>query len=203
MDQLYSRTETPDAGDAVGVLQQEASGGGEEPVGILSSLPHRRAHRRSALRSRESAVTPVARAPVAAAAGVAPPPTSAGAAGAGASAVAAQAVAVVDPAEARHLHAVGDPGVSPAPAGAVRRARRFLLRASRPRALRNSRSTARSRRPSSRGESPPSWRARPPVRSQERCAAEHLRARARFGPAAPPRSRGSQCPREPGTAVTP
>jgi hypothetical protein len=93
LDQLYSRTETPEAGDALGALPQEASGGGEGPAGIMSALPRRRPHRRSALRETQPS------APVAAA----------GASGA----AAAQAVAVTEPVEDRHLRAVGDPRVAP------------------------------------------------------------------------------------------
>jgi hypothetical protein len=88
LDQLYSRTETPDADDAVGALQPEASGGGEAPVGILSALPHRRAHRRSALRTTSEPVVPVV-------------------AASGAATAAAQAVAV-EPVDERHLKAVAD-----------------------------------------------------------------------------------------------
>jgi hypothetical protein len=127
LDQLYSRTETPEAGDAAGAPQEEASGAAEGPVGILSGLPHRRAHRRSARRGRESAaVTAAGRAPATASAPAAPsaaapaaPPVRGGA-----SAAAAQAVAV-DPAEERHLHAVAD--LQLAPVARRRRPRRKTL----------------------------------------------------------------------------
>jgi hypothetical protein len=95
LDQLYSRTGTPDADDAVSALPQEASGGGEGPIGIMSALPRRRPHRRSALRA----------SPGAAPAGL----VAAGAGGA------AQAVATAEPVEERHLRAVGDPSLERRP----------------------------------------------------------------------------------------
>ncbi len=96
MDQLYSRTETPDAADAVSALPQEASGGGDGPIGIMSALPHRRPHRRSALRDAGPPAVPVA----AATSGVAR---------------AAAAVAETEPVEERHLRPVGSAPVERAP----------------------------------------------------------------------------------------
>jgi hypothetical protein len=101
LDQLYSRTETPEADDAVGALPQEASGDGDGPIGIMSALPRRRPHRRSALRG-ESRRTPVVAASVV---------TSAGA-----------AAAIAEPVEARHLKPVADSGDKvPAPRPRSRR----------------------------------------------------------------------------------
>ena len=100
LDQLYSRTETPEADDAVSALPQEASGGGDGPIGIMSALPHRRPHRRSARRGASPSV-PVIAAPVAAAA------------------------AIAEPVEARHLKPVADAG-DEVPARRPRSRRRTL-----------------------------------------------------------------------------
>ena len=104
MDQLYSRTETPEADDAVSAPPQEASGGGDGPIGIMWALPHRRPHRRSARRG-ESPSVPVMAAPVAASG--------------------AAAAAIAEPVEARHLKPVADAG-DEVPARRPRSRRRTL-----------------------------------------------------------------------------
>jgi len=107
LDQLYSRTEPPDAGDAVSALPQEASGGGDGAEGIMSALPRRRPQRRSALRGGRA---PVAQAPVAAST---------------ARAGAAQALAAAEPLDERHLRAVDD--ARPVPVPRRRRSKRATL----------------------------------------------------------------------------
>ena len=119
-------------------------------IGIMSALPHRRPHRRSALRG-ESRSVPVVAAPVQAA---------------------AAAAAIAEPLEERHLRPVADAGdeVAPRPP----RSRRKTLPP--PSSLRPAsagwRSTARWRRRSSPGGWPPSSPARRPARSPARCGAE-------------------------------
>jgi hypothetical protein len=96
VDHLYSRTETPNADDAVSALPQEASGDGDGPIGIMSALPRRRPHRRSALRDAGAPAVTVA-------------------AATGGAAQTAAAVAQSEPVEERHLRPVGSTPAERAP----------------------------------------------------------------------------------------
>jgi len=96
LDQLYSRTETPDGSDAGGELPEGPSGDGFGAAGIMSALPHRRPHRRSARRHHAA------------------PRPAPGVTGA-AAAVAAQAVETVPAEPVPHLSAVADDVALPRP----------------------------------------------------------------------------------------
>jgi hypothetical protein len=102
LDQLYSRTETPEARDAASAVPEAAVGGGAD--GIMSALPRRRPHRRSSLRAGSGG----AEAPAAVAGGAA-----------------VQAVAVAEEPAPRHLRAVS--GAVPGPPASRRSRHRRTL----------------------------------------------------------------------------